>query len=46
VAIFVISSRDQVTSGSVVSEVDDAVGAVRTPKATRKNRKKKRQAAE
>jgi PiT family inorganic phosphate transporter len=46
VAIFVISSRDQVTSGSVVSEVDAAVSAVRTPKATRKNRKKKRQAAE
>ncbi|KQM58325.1 MULTISPECIES: inorganic phosphate transporter [unclassified Agreia] len=46
VAIFVISSRDKVTSGTVVSEVDAAVGAVRTPKATRKNRKKKRQAAE
>jgi PiT family inorganic phosphate transporter len=46
VAIFVISSRNQVTSGSVVSEVDAAVGAIRTPKATRKNRKKKRQAAE
>jgi len=46
VAIFVISSRDQVTSGTVVSEVDAAVGAVRTPKATRRNLKKKRQAAE
>ena len=46
VAIFVISSRDQVTSGTVVSEVDVAVGAVRTPKATRRNLKKKRQAAE
>ncbi|WP_374945429.1 anion permease [Agreia sp.] len=46
VAIFVISSRDQVTSGTVVSEVDAAVGAIRTPKATRRNRKKKRQAAE
>ncbi|SMQ67988.1 inorganic phosphate transporter [Agreia sp. VKM Ac-1783] len=46
VAIFIISSRDKVTSGTVVSEVDAAVGAVRTPKATRKNRKKKRQAAE
>lgn len=46
VAIFVISARSQVTSGSVVSEVDAAVSAVRTPKATRKNRKKKRQAAE
>jgi PiT family inorganic phosphate transporter len=46
VAIFVISSRSQVTSGSVVSEVDAAVGAIRTPKATRRNRKKKRQAAE
>jgi PiT family inorganic phosphate transporter len=44
VAIFVISARNQVTSGSVVSEVDAAVGAVRTPKATRRNRKKKRQA--
>ena len=46
VAIFIISSRDQVTSGTVVSEVDAAVGAVRTPKATRRNLKKKRQAAE
>jgi PiT family inorganic phosphate transporter len=46
VAIFAISARNQVTSGSVVSEVDDAVSAIRTPKATRKNRKKKRQAAE
>jgi PiT family inorganic phosphate transporter len=46
VAIFVISSRDQVTSGTVVSEVDVAVGAVRTPKATRRNLKKKRKAAE
>jgi PiT family inorganic phosphate transporter len=44
VAIFVISSRNRVNSGSVVSEVDAAVGAVRTPKATRRNRKK-RQAA-
>jgi PiT family inorganic phosphate transporter len=44
VAIFVISARSKVTSGTVVSEVDAAVAAVRTPKATRKNRKR-RQAA-
>jgi PiT family inorganic phosphate transporter len=40
VAIFLRSRRNRVTSGNVVSEVDVAVGAVRTPKATRRRRKK------
>lgn len=40
VAIFVISNRNKVSSGNVTSDVGDAVGAVRTPKATRRKRKK------
>lgn len=40
VAIFVISNRNKVSSGNVTSDVGEAVGAVRTPKATRRKRKK------